>query len=209
MAIRGGRGDENKTQIRLEWELVPILHTRLLNGQEITCCCGDKVTTTYYRFDAKNRSNGKQDVLFAADGCARKLLGIVPAIAPLPLFDPLQATPVRHNRGAGGGDPNGPVMHPFNREVYEAIHLLLMCWGRPPSAGGPLAAILADIRQAPGISLPDSAAKSVNSVIKSGQRTLTAMLQALPSQTPPLRAFGFPLMRIALRDHKDRPTIWL
>jgi hypothetical protein len=93
MAIRGGRGDENKAQIRQEWELVPILHTRLLSGQEIICCCGDKVTTTYYRFDAKNRSDGKQDVLFAADGCARKLLGIAPTIAPLPLFDPLQAPP--------------------------------------------------------------------------------------------------------------------
>lgn len=209
MAIRGGRGDKNKAQIRQEWGLVPILHTRLLNGQEIICCCGDKVTTTYYRFDTKNRISGKQDVLFAADGCARKLLGIAPAITPLPLFDPLQAAPVRHNRGAGGGGANGPVMHPFNRELYEAICLLLMCWGRPPSAGGPLAAILADIRKAPDNSLPDNAAKSVNSVIKSGQRTLTAMLQALPSQTPPLRAFGFPLMRIALRDHKDRPAIWL
>lgn len=205
MAIRGGRGDENKAQIRQEWELVPILHTRLLNGQEIICCCGDKVTTTYYRFDAKNRISGKQDVLFAADGCARKLLGIAPAITPLPLFDPLQAAPVRHNRGAGGGGANGPVMHPFNRELYEAICLLLMCWRQNPKPGGALASILTKIRLAPDQPLPANAAKSVNSVIKSGRRTLTAMLQAVPPQNPPLRAFNFPQMRQALTE----PDIWL
>lgn len=205
MAIKGGRGDENKAQIRQEWELVPILHTRLLNGQEIICCCGDKVTTTYYRFDAKNRISGKQDVLFAADGCARKLLGIAPAIAPLPLFDPLQAAPARRNRGAGGGGTNGPVMHPFNRELYEAIHLLLMCWRQNPKPGGALASILTEIRLAPDQPLPANAAKSVNSVIKSGRRTLTAMLQAVQPQNPPLRAFNFPRMRQALRE----PDIWL
>lgn len=209
MAIRGGRGDENKAQIRQEWELVPTLHTRLLNGQEIICCCGDKVTTTYYRFDAKNRISGKHDVLFAADGCARKLLGIAPAIAPIPLFDPLRTAPAGRNRGGGGDGANGPGMDPFNRELYEAIHLLLMCWGLPPSPNGPLAAILSDIRQAPNRRQLDRTAKSVNSVIGKGRQTLTEMLQALPPQSPPLRTFDFLLMRQALLDHPERPASWL
>lgn len=143
MAIGNGRGDENKERIRREWDLVPVMHTRLLNGQSIKCCCEVGVTTTYYRFDGTHRISGKHDVLFAhAQGCARKLMGIAPTIAPIPLFNPLQAAPMAHGARGGGGGGDGTRMHPFNRELYEAIHLLLMCWGRPPASGGPLVDIL-------------------------------------------------------------------
>lgn len=210
MAIGNGRGDENKERIRREWDLQPVLHTRLLNGQTIECCCELSVTTTYYRFDATHRISGKRDVLFAhAQGCARKLMGIAPAIAPIPLFNPLQAAPVAQGARGGGGDGDGTRMHPFNRELYEAIHLLLMCWGRPPASGGPLVEILDEIRRAPDVALPPWKAKSVNSIIEKGQRTLTAMLHALPPQNPPMRGFDFPLMHRALEAHRGRPTIWL
>lgn len=210
MAIGNGRGDENKERIRREWDLVPVLHTRLLNGQSIKCCCEVGVTTTYYRFDATHRISGKRDVLFAhAQGCARKLMGIAPTIAPIPLFNPLQAAPLAHGARGGGAGGDGARMHPFNRELYEAIHLLLMCWGQPPASGGPLVDILDEIRRAPDVALPLWKAKSVNSVVEKGQRTLTAMLQALPPQNPPMRAFDFPLMHEALENHRDRPVIWL
>ena len=210
MAIGNGRGDENKERIRREWDLVPVLHTRLLNGQSIKCCCEVGVTTTYYRFDGTHRISGKCDVLFAhAQGCARKLMGIAPTIAPIPLFNPLQATPLAHGARGGGAGGDGARMHPFNRELYEVIHLLLMCWGLPPASGGPLVDILDEIRRAPDVALPLWKAKSVNSVVEKGQRTLTAMLQALPPQNPPMRAFDFPLMHEALENHRDRPVIWL
>ena len=211
MPIGNGRGDAKKDRLRREWELVPVMHTRLLNGHTITCCCGDEVTTNYYRFDATHRVSGMRDVLYAhADGCARKLMEIAPAIASIPLFNPLQAVPqARPQRGGGGVGGGGRGMDPFNAELYAAIHLMLMCWGRPPTNGGPLVSILDKIRDAPDQPLPPGAAKSVNTVIGSGQRTLTAMLQALPVQNPTLRTFDFPLMREALENHKDRPPIWL
>jgi len=211
MPIGDGRGDAKRRRIRETWELIPVLHTRLLNGQQIQCCCGDPVTSTYYRFDAKHRITGKQDVLLAHDdGCAKKLLEIAPAIDPIPLFDPLQAAAARRpRRGAAGNGGHGPAMDAFNVELYDAIHLLLMCWGRPPTSGGPLSTILAEIRRAPDRPRPDRDAKSVNSVIKSGKRTLTAMLQALPPQHPPMRHFDFPHMREALLKHPDKPDIWL
>lgn len=211
MPIGDGRGDANKARIRQEWELVPVLHTRLLKGQRIECCCGDPVGSTYYRFDAMHRINGKRDVLLAhAEGCARKLLRIVPAIAPIPLFDPLRGvTTGSPARGDAGGGGHGPRMHPFNRELYEVIHLLLMCWDDAPKSGGALSVILADIRRAPDWPQPERNAKSVNTAIKSGKRTLTAMLQALPPQHPPMREFEFPRMREALLKHPDKPDIWL
>ena len=211
MAIANGHGDDNKERIRREWDLLPVLHTRLLNGQSIQCCCGRSVKTTYYRFDATHRVSGKRDVLFAhAQGCARKLMVLPPTIASIPLFNPLQAAPMAQGpRGGGAGGGDGAGMHPFNRELYEAIHLLLMCWGRPPASGGPLVEILDEIRHAPEVALPHWKAKSVNSVIEKGQRTLTAMLQALPPQHPPMRVFDFPLMYRALEAHRDKPVIWL
>ncbi len=212
MAISNGRGDENKERIRREWDLVPVLHTRLLNGQSIKCCCEVGVKSTYYRFDATHRSSGKRDVLFAhAQGCAKKLMDIAPTIAHIPLFNPLQAPRMAHGAhgGSGGAGGDGPRMHPFNRELYEAIHLLLMCWGRPPASGGPLVDILNEIRRAPDVALPDWKAKSVNSVIEKGQQTLTAMLQKLPPQNPPMRVFDFPMMHRALEKHRERPVIWL
>ena len=136
-------------------------------------------------------------------------MGIAPTIAPIPLFNPLQAAPMAHGARGGGAGGDGARMHPFNRELYEAIHLLLMCWGRPPASGGPLVDILDEIRRAPDVELPRWKAKSVNSVVEKGQRTLTAMLQALPPQNPPMRVFDFPLMRDALEKHRDQPVIWL
>jgi len=211
MPIGNGRGDAKKDGLRREWELVPVMHTRLLNGHTITCCCGDEVTTNYYRFDARHRVSGMRDVLYAhADGCARKLMEIAPAIASIPLFNPLQAVAeARLQRGGGGVDGGGRGMDPFNAELYAAIHLTLMCWERPPTSGGPLVNILDKIRSAPDQPLMRGAAKSVNTVIASGQRTLTTMLQALPAQNPPLRTFEFLLMRQALEDHPEQPPIWL
>lgn len=216
MAIGNGRGDENKERIRREWDFLPVLHTHLLNGQSIQCCCERSVTTTYYRFDATHRISGKRDVLFAhAQGCARKLMGIAPTIAPIPLFNPLQAAPAAQGpRGGGAGGDGagaGARMHPFNRELYEAIHLLLMCWGQQQASGGPLVEILDEIRRAPEAALPHWKAKSVNTVIEKGKskQTLTAMLQALPPQNPPMRVFDFPLMHRALEGHRDKPVIWL
>jgi hypothetical protein len=209
MAISDGRGDEKKAAIREVWTLVPVLHTHLLHGHPIRCCCGARVTTTYYRFDATHNISGKRDVLYAhADGCARKLLDIAPAIAPIPLFNPFQ-TPARGGGGAGGDAAPGQAMDAFNAELYAAIHLTLMCWGRPPSSDGALVNILSDLRRAPHVALPPWTAKSVNTIIGRGRRSLTTMLQALPPQYRPMRTFPFPLMRQALAARRDCPEIWL
>lgn len=209
MAIGNGRGDENKTKIRDAWTLVPVLHTHLLHGHPIRCCCGAAVTTTYYRFDATNKRSGKRDVLYAhADGCARKLLDIAPAIAPIPLFNPFQM-PARGGGVGGGGAELGQRMDAFNAELHAAIHLTLMCWGRPPSSDGALVNILGDLRRAPHVALPPWTAKSVNTIIGKGQRTLTAMLQALPPQHRPMRPFPFPRLRQALAARDDCEIIWL
>ena len=208
MPIDNGRGAENKRRIRYEWDLIPVLHTHLLNGHPITCCCGDAVTGKYYRFDAVNRASGVRNVLFAGDGCARGLLRVEPKIDSLPLFNPLQ-TPDGGGRGdsrRGGGGVSG--MAPFNAEMYAVIHLVLMCWGRAPTGDGPLSKILGEIRQAPAEAHPAWTAKSVNTVIGKGSRSLSTMLAALPPQDPPLRHFSFPLLTAALQQ-AEVAEVWL
>lgn len=207
MAIGNGRGLGNKRRIRAEWDLVPMLHTRLLNGHPVTCCCGEPVTGKYYRFDATHRSTGRGDVLFAGAGCSRDLLQVAPAISPLPLFDPLQPAGASHARRGGNGNGT-PGMDPFNAELYAVIHLILMCWGRPPTNEGALSKILAEIRQAPTQALPAWTAKSVNTAIGKGRRSLTAMLAALPQQNPPLRQFLFPRLTATLQQAKVS-EVWL
>src|ERR1700722_11014473 len=96
MAMANGRGDENKIRILSEYGLRPVMHTVLLNGQSLTCCCGLPVTDRFYQFDLVSHFSGRVvNTLYAGEECAERFLLLSQTlgssrITPLALFDPLQ-----------------------------------------------------------------------------------------------------------------------
>jgi hypothetical protein len=206
MAITNGRGDENKIRILSQYGLRPVMHSVLLNGQCITCCCGLPVTDRFYQFDVVNPVSGRVvDILYAGEECAGRFLLLSRSsssspIPPLALFDPLQGAAETGYGAQGAGLPkNGAPMAPINAEVEQAICLTLMCYGRLPVPEGAFSILLRKIRANPDRPLLDWEIRTVNTKIGNEGHTLTAMLANLREANQSLKQYAVPEMAAALR----------
>lgn len=199
------RGPQRKRLWLEGADLLPVLHTRLLAGAQLTCCCGDPLTTDFYRFDVRSRTTGSNThVAFAGTGCTRSLFAISQEIgrpiAPMRLFDPFAGS-VRKNPGArdaGAAATDGVAWAALNRELSDAMNLFALVWDVLPGK------ILQDIR-ARIETYPErpyeAGVLSLNTIIgKFGgdRRSLTLRLDDLRVGNPELRQFPLKRMREVL-----------
>jgi hypothetical protein len=211
MAIAVGRGDENKIKILGQYGLRPVMHSTLLNGQSLTCCCGLPVADRFYQFDVLSPASGRVvNTLYAGEECAERFLSLSQTsgslrITPLALFDPLQIDPEAGHgmRDAGLPESSAP-MAPINAEIEQAIYLTLMCCGSIPAPEGVFSVLLRKIRANPGRPSMDWEIRAVNTKIGNGGHTLTAMQAKLREDNKPLRHYTFPEMAAALRREAAR-----
>jgi hypothetical protein len=211
MAMPNGRGDENKIQILSQYGLHPVMHSVLLNGQSITCCCGLPVTDRFYQFDVVSPVSSRVvNTLYAGEQCAERFLSLSQTsgssrITPLALFDPLQVAPETEHEASDAGLPkNSAPMLPINVEVEQAIYLTMMCWGALPAPEDVFSVLLRKIRAHPGRPLMDCEVRTVNSKIGNDGHTLDAMLAKLREDDKSLRHYTFPEMASALRREAAR-----
>jgi hypothetical protein len=207
------RGQDNKRERLKEATHKAVQHTRLLAGGQLRCCCGDPVTTNYYRFDLLDPATGTATgSIIAGEACAQKLIDLSheagQPITPLRLFNPFH-TPVRDGDGGRGGEGDRIAWAPFNRELFEAINVAFLAMNIPP--GSVLSKLLEKIEAAPaGVDV--SMAKSLNTIIGKfgGARvTLTQRLNELRVANPTLREYPFVRLRAALAEHRDHPEVYL
>ena len=203
--------DRRGLQRKRHWlegaDLLPMLHTRLLNGAELTCCCGDRLTTDYHRFDVRSRITGAiTHVAFAGTGCARSLFSVAQEIGrpiePMRLFDPFTGPP-RKNQGGHDGNAAASADRVawavLNRELSDAMNLFALIWDVLP--GKVLQEIRTRIEADP--SRPyEAGVQALNTIIgKFGghRRSLTQRLDELRAGNPELRQFPLTRMREVLR----------
>lgn len=221
MLITNGLGDDNKKRILRQYRLVPVMHTRPLNGKTLRCCCGRPVKDRYYQFDAVDRTADKAvGVAYAGDHCADRFIDLSNELAQelgearipsLPFFDPLEGEP-RVAEGGGRGNGSGQArvaMDPLNVEVMRAINLTLICWDTAPRPGSLFSQRLEEIHRFPDRPVYDWKVKLVNTAISKGGRRLSTMLETLRQTNPTLRHFEFPLMEAALRGLDPPPVSYL
>lgn len=204
-------GDSRKRRWLEESELVPILHTCLLNGDQLTCCCSRPIQTNYYQFDVRSLRSGKSThVAYAGDGCADRLLKLSAEMArpitPLRLFSPF-AAPARERQGGNGAENlhggEMPAWAPLNRELNDALSLFALIWRVTP--GKVLLDVRARIEADPATPYVPGAL-SVNTIIRKfggDRRTLTDRLNALRADNPGLRQFPFPHLRRVLAERPE------
>jgi hypothetical protein len=210
MTIANGRGDENKVHILSQYGLHPLMHSVLLNGHSITCCCGQLVKDRFYQFDVVVPSSGRVvNTLYAGEDCAERFLSLsrtsgLSRITPLALFDPLQSTAGAGPdvRDAGLAEDDAP-MAPINTEVEHAIYLALICCATPVSESV-LSDFLRKIRSHPDRPLADWEVRAVNTAIGNGGHTLATILVKLREENKSLKHFAFPEMAAALRREAAR-----
>jgi hypothetical protein len=193
------RGGERKREIVSRYVLRPVVHAKLLDGQEVDGCCG-LVTDRYYFFEAEERASRQREVFHVGYDCAEQFLELI-GQPRLPLFNPLHDDEAGRPAGRGNRDRGAePEVDALNRELMNAIHIVFLSW-RSFVPGSPLSKIMLELRQNPGRRNP-SRARAVNTIIgkdKAG-RTLRQMLVELRDRYPRFRPYEFPLLEATLRD---------
>lgn len=126
------RGDKNKEAIVRDYFLKPLIYSTLLEEQEKLGCCG-KLEREYYVFRAKHKKNNNEFSFFVGKHCAEKFLLLInhPKLDLFNLF--ISETENEHTQNnSNDGNSGLKKIHPINKELIEAIHILTTAWNSPP-----------------------------------------------------------------------------
>lgn len=173
MPITDCRGEKTREQLVQEFEIIPLTHVRLLNGQTKESCAGRTLDREYYVFSYQSYTDQADFGTFVCGiTAANDFIYLIhqqnPAINRLPLFDPLagfgQIGNVNNTNRAGGGGHQVPNWNPIAKELYDAIGMICLMWNLD-NVGGALADVLFNLVSNP-MQIPDhSDIRSINTII--------------------------------------------
>lgn len=193
------RNPETRVRIVNSYNITPLAHTKLLAGQRKSSCTNVTLTDNYYCFDYVNKiDSADKGTFFAGSGASKHFLSLIGHFG-LPLFNPLISI---HTGGLGGARGISVQRNATNKQLYNAINLLSICWDFVP--GGIITSIKARIDSTPQSSPRDGDVKSINTIISKFSRgqTLQQMINAY-RQDNQIRQFDFSLLNGVLVGHKQ------
>lgn len=178
MPIIDCRGERTREQLVQEFEIIPLAHVKLLEGQTKESCAGPTLDREYYVFSYQSHKNQYDSGTFVCGvTAANDFIDLIkqqnPAINRLPLFDPLSGftqagTPNSTNRVRGGGGGSAahqvPNWNPIAKELYDAIGMICIMWNLN-NIGGALANILFNLTKNPTQTPNKSDIRSINTII--------------------------------------------
>ena len=174
MPIYDCRGEKTREQLVHDFEIVPLAHVRLLNGQTKESCAGPDVGE-YYVFSYRSRANRKDVGTFVCGiTAANDFINLIqrqdPAVNRLPLFDPLAGLGQVGNAnnagraGAGRGTQQVANWNPIAKELYDAIGMICLIWNLD-NVSGALERVLFNLVSNPTQVPDDSDIRSINTII--------------------------------------------
>lgn len=133
-AFKNCRGERKKELVK-QYEITPVLRTKLLKGHSQDGCCGD-LTDVYYVFKYKEKGGSTEGSFYVGDDCGKQFLDLI-GVKELPyLFNPLKELSSGGNgsNGSSGNTAEGKnQMDKLNEELISAIGLLIAAWNKPMS----------------------------------------------------------------------------
>ncbi|OWA34243.1 hypothetical protein B9G55_18155 [Saccharibacillus sp. O16] len=201
------RGLETRRKLKEEYDLKPIAHVRLLTGQQRRSCTGNLLTDSYYCFSYK-KHNGKDEGDFLCGEHAATSFLELTGHKKIPLFDPLSHQGTLKAGKNIDSISSAEKWNPIAKQLYDAINLLLICWGSMP--GQALRDISEKLLKYKNCPPFPSQIKAVNIVISKDkkERTLNQMLDELRIQNKSLRQFDFSLLTHVLKEEKVEKTFF-
>lgn len=174
MPIIDCRGEDNRVQLVQNFEILPLSHVRLLNGQTKASCAGPTLDREYYVFSYRNYTNSEDTGTFVCGiTVANDFINLIqqqnPTVHRLPLFDPLAGFgQVGNLTNTGqtrtGGVRQVPNWNPIAKELYEAIGMICLMWNLD-NVGGALESVLLNLVSNPMQIPDDSDIRSINTII--------------------------------------------
>ena len=125
------RGKEKRKQIVREYNVVPIIHAKLLKGQQKYSDATAPITDQYYIFECVHKITGNKETIQCGMGAARHLLELTHSKS-LPIFNLLKSD---KTVGAKTGNSTGGTSRKWNpmaKQLYNAIMILIVAWNAEP-----------------------------------------------------------------------------
>lgn len=192
-----------------EYDIKPIAHVRLLNGQKRQSCTKDLLTDSYYCFSYKAKDSDVTGTFLCGTYAANHFLELIQH-PKLKVFDPLVSENVgaRTSNGTNGDGGLNDTWHPTAKQLFNAINLIVICWGQVP--GGVLQKIKNEIEENKNRRPLLRQIKAINTIISRdrGGRTLQQMLDDLRKNDNKIRDFNFNLLNESLIKNKVEPSFF-
>lgn len=206
MSLSNCRGNQAKNKIVASYNIKPIVYVRLLAGQRIDGCCGP-ITDKYYLFEAEHKETKEIENFSVGYDCGDQFLQLIDH-EPISLFNPFQSENIQGGGGERGNNGNEAQIHPLNRELKNAIHILCSAWGGYAPKGS-MRKYLEYINNAPQRATNSFAVVGFNKIVgkDAKQRTLSKIINDLRVDNPTLKNFTFPLMEAVLIEENETSNL--
>lgn len=178
-----------RSTVKRQWivehyEVVPVAHIQLLEGQTKHSDAGATIENDYYIFHAINRITEKREIIQCGMGAAKDFLKLLNHDG-LPLFNPLRGagrTAGSHGRegqGGNGGRRPAEEWNPTARQLYNAIMWLIVIIDAKPDT--PIFEIREKVYKYKYKEPFASQVKAVNTIISKnlGEKTITEVINGL------------------------------
>jgi len=204
--IESCRGTDKKLELIEQYKIYPISFVKLLKGQKKTGCCG-KLTDKYYAFELVDRKNERNRGGFLVGyHCGREFLDLLNIDhRKFTLFNPLRNLSskddeagenkkdqeLQEEKEKDDKDSRKIVIDPLNKEVYDAIHIVITAWSGAPY--GDYARIINYIKNNPERRVSDRVIQKVNFLISrdSKNRSLIQIVSELRKDYSEFKEFNF------------------
>ncbi len=177
------RGRNRRREIVREYDITPIAHIKLLKSEVIKSDAGQIIKKDYYIFEAKNKSDLKQEFITCGMGAAKDFLNLI-GHKGLLVFNPLKGDiPFEINNVNNKRNIKTKVQdkkwNETAKQLYITIMWLIKFYTTCPNT--PLFELKTKIEEKYYKAPTESQIKSVNTIIKNRKKnmTLTEMINEL------------------------------
>lgn len=129
------RSEERRQYIVNNYNVVPVAHIQLLNGQTKHSDAGQTIENDYYIFEATSKGNGKKEIIQCGMTAARDFLKKINHEG-LPLFNPLHGeggTSKKGGKTSGGNESKKVKWNPIAKQLYNAIMWVIVIIDAKPN----------------------------------------------------------------------------
>ena len=129
------RSEERRQYIVNNYNVVPVAHIQLLNGQTKHSDAGQTIENDYYIFEATSKANGKKEIIQCGMTAARDFLKKINHEG-LPLFNPLHGegeTGKKGSKTSGGNESKEVKWNPIAKQLYNAIMWVIVIIDAKPN----------------------------------------------------------------------------
>lgn len=125
------RGKSRREEIVNEYNVVPVIHAKLLKGQVKHSDATALITDQYYIFECTHKDTGKREIIQCGMGAAKHLLELTHS-SPLPIFNLLKASSTKGRKSVSTDSSTKKKWNKMAKQLYNAIMILIIAWNAEP-----------------------------------------------------------------------------